>query len=424
VWVSQLSGKADQPILVRQYPGERATLDGTGSQEPALTVNGAWAWYWGFELCNQSPDRTHVRGPGLNVFGDNIKCLNLVVHDAGVGIGFWSTATNSEVYGCLVYNNGWQGSPTDRGHGHAIYAQNSQGTKSIRENVLFNQFGYGVHVYTEGGSIKGFDFEGNAAFNNGVLTRQGAHYDNYLIGGYKPAERITVRENFGYHTLGQGGGNLTLGYQPIRVGQLTYGNADVVVESNYLAGGNLVCKYWTNVIMRGNTFALLSGGVSLDPGPGAATYHWDQNDYFLTRPASFSCQGTSLGFADWKARTGYDADGRLVDGRPPALRVFVRRNAYETNRANIIVFNWGAQEKVAVDVRGVLPPGTVFEVRNAQHFFGPPVLTGRYSGQPLWLPMTNLTVAQPLGVEARPKPTAPEFNVFVLLPRLSRLATN
>ncbi|MGA2659825.1 MAG: hypothetical protein ABSH34_20165 [Verrucomicrobiota bacterium] len=415
-FMSQLTGKPNQPILVRQYPGERATLDCTLSNTAVLTVNGAWTWYWGFEVCNTSPDRTGARGTGLNILGPDIKIIDVVVHDAGVGIGFWSTATRSEIYGCLIYFNGWQGAPTDRGHGHAIYTQNNQDRKFIRENVMFDQFGYGLHAYTEGGALEGFDFEGNVAFNNGVLTREGLHYDNYLIGGFKPARNIALRQNFGYHTPGKGGANLALGYGPIRVGQLTWGNSDVLVESNYLAGGNFNSRYWTNMTVRGNTFALLAGGVSLDPGPGAGAYQWDQNQYFLTGPAAFGYQGTGLSFADWKARTGYDARSRLVQGPPAAAQVFVRRNFYETNRANIIVFNWSGQDQAPVDLRGVLSEGMDFEVRNAQDYYGPAVLKGRGSGQPVAVPMTNLSVAQPIGVEGRAKPTWPEFNVFVVLP--------
>jgi hypothetical protein len=415
-FTSTLTGKPNQPILVRQFPGERATIDGTMSNTPPLNINGAWTWYWGFEVCNTSPDRTHTRGVGLDIYGPDIKIINVLIHDTGVGIGFWSTATDSEIYGCLIYFNGWQGDSGDRGHGHAIYTQNNQGKKLIRDNIMFDQFGWGLHAYTQGGALNGFDIEGNVAFNNGVLTREGEHYDNYLVGGFKPARDITLRENFGYDTPGKGGGNLGLGYQPIRLGQITYGNGDVLVESNYIAGGNLVCKYWTNMIVRGNTFALITGGVGLDPGPGARPYQWDQNEYYLTGTAPFGYQGAGFSFADWKARTGYDTRSRLVQGRPAATQVFVRRNFYETNRANIVVFNWSGQDTAPVDLRGVLAEGTDFEVRNAQDFYGPAVIKGRFTGQPVPLPMTNLSMAQPIGLEGKAKPTGPEFNAFVVLP--------
>jgi hypothetical protein len=63
----------------------------------------------------------------------------------------------------------------------------------------------------------------------------------------------------------------------------------------------------------------------------------------------------------------------------------------------------------------VLKPGARYEVRNAQDFFAPPVLSGTYDGQPLRLPMYGLGVAQPIGSSGL-QPTGPGFNVFVLVP--------
>jgi hypothetical protein len=96
--------------------------------------------------------------------------------------------------------------------------------------------------------------------------------------------------------------------------------------------------------------------------------------------------------------------------------VFVNVNAYEPKRANIIVYNWSNDDNVFVNVSGVLSKGDVYEVRNAQDYFAPPVLTGKFTGNPLSLPMTNLTVAAPNGwpnTNTVPR-TGTQFNVFVL----------
>ena len=170
-FTSDLVGEAAAPIVVRALPGVRAVLDGGTAYESTLQVNGAYAWFWGFEVTRSDPDRqTDVSGSspsdlsrghsnGINVFGHAIRLINLIVHDDGQGFGFWTTTVDSEIYGSLVYNNGWLG--PDRGHGHAIYTQNLDGTKRIYDNILFNQFSYGIHAYTEGGSIQGFDIAGN-----------------------------------------------------------------------------------------------------------------------------------------------------------------------------------------------------------------------------------------------------------------------
>src|SRR5206468_7060903 len=102
-------------------------------------------------------------------------------------------------------------------------------------------------------------------------------------------------------------------------------------------------------------------------------------------------------------------------------RVFVRPNRYEAGRAHIIVYNWDNLSHVTVDVSSVLSPRTPYEVRNAQDFFAPPVLSGVFDGELLELPMSGLTVAAPTGPLLTPPPTGPTFNVFILLPRLPRL---
>jgi len=61
--------------------GERATIEG------GIRVEGAWTYYMDFEVTNPNPDRTIVRPTGMNVYGNHVKLINLVIHDCGDGIG-------------------------------------------------------------------------------------------------------------------------------------------------------------------------------------------------------------------------------------------------------------------------------------------------------------------------------------------------
>ena len=50
---STLTGASGQPIIVRQFPGERATLDYASTaptEVQVLKIDGAWTWYWGMEV--------------------------------------------------------------------------------------------------------------------------------------------------------------------------------------------------------------------------------------------------------------------------------------------------------------------------------------------------------------------------------------
>jgi hypothetical protein len=97
--------------------------------------------------------------------------------------------------------------------------------------------------------------------------------------------------------------------------------------------------------------------------------------------------------------------------------VVIRPNRYQAGRAHIIVYNWTGRDSMAVDVSAILSPGMEFEIRKAEDYFGIPVLAGTYDGKPLRLPMTELSVAQPIGYDFTASSTAPKFGVFVLIAR-------
>lgn len=368
-FTSNLKGAPNAPIIVRQYPGERATIDGnTGTDKPTLTINGSNAWFWGFEVMNSNPKRVMEttgyagvpRGIGVNIFGTKIRLVNLVIHDNAGGIGSWSTSdpADSEIYGCLIYYEGWDA--PDRGHGHAVYIQNQNGYKRVSDNIMFAQFSYGIHAYTEKGYLNNLAFDGNISFCNGILSQVSGLATNILVGGYRIAQNPELTSNYTY----KGANNL--GYSA--------GSNNAVVRDNYLIGGLTVVKP-TNLSLSNNTFY---GGTS-----GIDKSVYSNNTYLTTKP------------------TG--------------VKIIIRPNAYEPGRANIIVYNWDLKDTVQVDVSKVLRQGDRFEVRNAQDFFGAPVLSGTYDGQPLTLPMKGLTMAKPVGVDRDLPTTWPEFNVFILL---------
>src|SRR5713101_3332184 len=143
---SSLTGTAAAPIKVRQYPGERATIDGFSPSASGniLQVGGAYTWYWGFEIMSSDPYRVSTSSStsppdirrGGGVYTDQapghpgLKFINLVVHDAAVGFGWWQDATDSEIYGCLIYYNGWKRAD-GQGAGHGINTQNSTSVKHV-----------------------------------------------------------------------------------------------------------------------------------------------------------------------------------------------------------------------------------------------------------------------------------------------------
>jgi hypothetical protein len=435
---SALTGTAAAPIKVRQYPGERATLDGNAattlaaamdatttvcplganiygpnsviqidSEEiylwgttlipnrgwngtaPAphaagaavitntvtLAVDGAYTWFMGFEITNSSGARSNPTtgslppdrlGFAIDANGPGTKIINMVIHDAGQGIGLWTSATDAEAYGNIVYYNGWDAS--DRGHGHGIYTQNAApSVKRIADNVLFGQFAIGIQAYTGGGNIDNIQLEGNVAFDNGALSKTSGYTYNLLVGGMQSAANPSLVSNFTY-TPQAAGGNDDLGYNA--------GCTNATVTGNVFAGNSAlkIVNCLTGLTMSGNTFYGTTSGFSPSSFPA--------NTYLSERPAS--------------------------------NQVFIRPNRYESGRAHVVVYNWNLDGSVDVDLTGVLESGDLFEVRSVKDVYGPPLLAASFSGGAITLPLTGLPAAAPVGVGGTPAAERSEFAVFLV----------
>ena len=434
---SFLTGTPSSPIKVRQYPGERATLDGNAAttlatamdgstttctlaanlygpnsviridsediylwdkalipnrgwngttatphaagatvitNTVALAIDGAYTWFMGFEITNTSGARSNATtgslppdrlGFAIDANGPGTKVINMVIHDAGQGIGLWTSATDGEAYGNLIYYNGWDAS--DRGHGHGIYTQNlAPSVKRIADNVLFGQFAIGIQAYTGGGNIDNIQLEGNVAFDNGVLSRVSGNTYNLLVGGMQLANNPSLISNFTY-TQQTAGGNDNLGYNA--------GCTNATVTGNYFAANSALklVNCLTGLSMTGNTLYGTTSGFTPSSFPS--------NTYLSTRPT--------------------------------VNQIFVRPNLYEPGRAHLIVYNWNLDASVDIDVSSVLVSGDAFEIRSVLDAFGTPVLAGTYSGAPLTIPLSGLPAVSPIGVQL-PTPIHQEFNVFLL----------
>ena len=404
-FTSRLSGTAAAPIVVRQLPGERATVDGN------LVILGRGTTYWGFEVMNSNTSRPAVIG--VNVKGPNTKFVNMVVHDHGDnGFGFWSEAPDSEIYGSIIYNNGRQGST--RGMAHGIYAQNGTGTKRIVDNVVFNQFAYGIHVYgSDAVSLRNFHIEGNASFFNG-LSASGGGAPDILVGGGSSAANITVRENHTYRT--DQGTTAVFGYN--------WGptNADLTLANNTLVGNTNIIT-WNDITATGNTFTGAQTVVMLRMPDGVPTtrYNWRSNKYFPSigqwSPFNLFRNGGSAGYdlAGWQAATGLDAGSTLTRGTPTGTQVHVRPNQYEAGRANVIVYNWARVGSVSVNPSSFMWPGTRYEVRSVHDFYGAPVASGTYSGGSITIPIRAEQPKTPIGGSVTAPSTGTEFNAYVIV---------
>ena len=397
-FASTLTGTPDAPIVVRQYPRERATVTNI------LFVTGAYTWFWGFEVTNAAPQQgvmhgVHLKGPG-------IKVINLVVHDAtddGIFIG--PEAAGAEVNGSVVYNNGRTDNLT-----HGIYCKSQTGTLLLRDNIVFDNWAYGFHCYANDGPyIQNIDLEGNVAFNNYAW---GVPDADILVGGVFPASGITVNENYTYRTNFTNTLTADIGSDVVR-------NQDLVCTNNYFVGGWWRMGAWATATVTGNTlYNFTSGGMVWTLGSDS-DQRWSDNTLFGDPTAVVWRHDTTdvTTFDGWRTQNGFADPGTYAGSAPTGVKIVLRPNQYEPGRANIIVYNWAQQSAVSVDVAGILNMGDRYVVQNAADFYGPPIASGIYTGRPLDLPMVGITPPNPVGVAtAQPAPvTGPTFNVFVLM---------
>jgi hypothetical protein len=417
---TKLHGAPGRPITVRQMPDERAQVIGSLT----LWDSSGYVIFRDFELYSGQTGRvSRQTGMGFNptdlpsfnggieVYAPNYSFINLVVHDT-VRSAFYTSdeATNTLIYGCIVYNVGWV-SP-DNAEGHSFYLA---GAGEISDCIAFNCTGVNFHVYSngEGSCLRNLTVDGNVAFGAGTL-QQVRRYRDWIIGVDSPAvsaDNGVLINNMGFVT----GDPITL--PQVQIGREGM-NGTIVVCSNYWPQG-VVFNNWSNATVSGNTIAPQNSdpAVELHQNLTKLTARWDSNDYRSPGREKFRTGSTDSSFADWKKNTGLDSASSCSAGRLTGPKVFVRPNRYQPGRANIVVYNWDSSPRVAVDVRSVLDVGTAYELRNAEDFFAQPVLTGTFDGQPLQLPMTGLTVAKPMAALRTPPPTGPTFDVFVLLPK-------
>ncbi len=429
MFTSNLLGTSAEPIIVRQLPNERAIVDG------AINVTGGYTWYWGFEITNSSTIRKgdpSVRAPGL-LLGNNVggnKAINLVIHDTGhPAVQFNNQSDQGEVYGCIlwgagIYDTTMNGGTTPVTRGDGVYAQNDTGRTYITDNITFWNFTVGTKAYGEGGAVKGFDVRGNVSFENGD---RGMFFATNSGDPTNVVEGLVVSDNAVYQTK-YGRKTLQIGYKGV--------NKDAVVTGNYLVGADsgttaafFVNQFKSVSILRNTSVGAIDGKgsiVEIQPATGG-TVAWDQNNYFGGWSTPFYYFAPSQGvdryfdFAGWKTKTKFDASSKYSTALPTGVKVVVRPNKYEPNRANIAIINWSNLAAVPVDVSGAIAVGAQFDLYDVENLFGAPVVSGTYDGSPIVVPM-NLTTVTPLVGTITHMPnithTAPRFASFVLIPKL------
>ncbi len=394
-----ISGSSGNYITIRNWNGQRATINQNmwNNQSAILSVNGSYLQIWGLEIESTAPTNNPWMSDGIgfspNVTETDDRIINCVVHDAGgIGISNLNGVERTEVNGTLMYYNGRSPISDQNGNGaYGTYTQNvgSNGQKLYQDNFVFSNWYYGAHVYTQDSSIDNFKFDGNTMFNNawfrswrgGQQTITPGTYDaNFILGGVT-AHNLVFTNNYMYFP-----GASTVSIPTDDVGRETIGFNGTVPPSPDIEG---------NYFIRGKINVSMSTPVF-------------KNNHFY--------DNVSFGDAGGTLASGYDtADGNTYS--TPPNTVIVRKNKYETGRANIIAYNFNLSPTVTADVSSVLQPGDSYVVKDVQDFYGTTVAAGTYTGGSITIPMdpAHHTISTAVDQPIAPVQSAPEFAAMVLM---------
>jgi hypothetical protein len=375
-FVSNVKGGVNSPIIFAGEPGKRVIIEGiykAGEQVHALYINqSSWVEFRDLEITASSASR-NIMTSGLEINGQNTKIINCIIHDTAQGIFSSSSAINNELYGNIIYNNGFYGESEGRGRGHGIYIQNKEGTKRIANNILFFGYGFGIHAYTETGSIKGLDFERNVWFRTGASLEGGSltgNSDGLLIGGLTPVDSTRVIENYSWSPTANSR-NVRLGWGS------TVNNEFIELKNNYFVGDIYVQGYWKDGNVIGNHFYGETNHIGKKEFP--------ENEYYSELPQK--------------------------------NKVVLHANEYDPNRIDLIIYNWEDKNRVSVALDSYLSVGKPFKIYSVYDLWGEPVVSGVYSGGAVQVPMGTKKPVQPNGYPNAIKDAddpGGKFGVFII----------
>ncbi|WP_445453380.1 T9SS type A sorting domain-containing protein [Flavobacterium sp. 25HG05S-40] len=484
-----LSGTATQYITVASYPGEWAVLNGniysyveppqglpnveedpnalpaTIDQEMStylateeedtfavLLVEGGYVQFKNFEIsclgnlnrlfvsdsagnnCDTSNGFHKIVGISHSVATAN-KFTNLVIRNIpGEGIGSWKYTDNTEIYGCIIYYNGYilnskstcaSTSFSVVGKGPGIYSQNEDATlkRIIKNNIILNNYDSGFFIWSATSNpgfdyLRSYDVTRNVFINNGSPQRD--ETANIIIksnsgNSFNHPYNINVDNNIFYFNS-----------RTSNVSGIDLQNSSgVTMTDNSIFKGTAGVKFTsnnTNLDFQHNMYFGKRLQTIIDPTTYAAN-NWtmDNNSYF-TRSDSFNMFEIAVGTLRYSLPTFQSlyADELnstrlantdistpivgMINAAAPQ-KTLVTQNQYNPNLFYVTIFNPRADlastNTINVDFSSYgIPNGKVYRITDAENYFGAQTI-GTVSSGIVPFPMTLTTIEPITGVLGR-----------------------
>ncbi|MDN5204859.1 hypothetical protein QQ008_25940 [Fulvivirgaceae bacterium BMA10] len=438
-------------IHILPYDGERVIIESSamgskttgidkclqiGDYDNGRFTGGEDVWVWNLEVTSANPNRIRTESgwvgatSGVWIYAKRCRLINCLVYDnPGVGVYSSVVGRESRIYGNIIFSNGYD--DKDRGHGHNIYIQNEEGAgrKIVKHNILWKAANMGYQSYasfktpSRGADISCIE---NISFNNGTIshTRKGVY--QILVGGYSPVNNAEVDGNHVYND--NPGTGIKIGYSEQNTNTI-YRN--LVAKNNVIHNASFIVENPRDIrSFKNNKIIFVGTKMTLshfDHYPLSAT--WDQNEYYdgidkfqyrvLTSdpdgeaPWNHPVERKYYDFTEWRENLGIDRNAQYSADKPKNI-VKIFKNEMELGRAHIVVHNFEGLDEAQIDLSAVLEKGQEYKLRDVQNLFGEVLISGKYNGSLLTVPL-DLDVATPTKGNLRTiSHTHRRFNVFLV----------
>jgi len=382
-FMTYINGNASNPITIMPYNNEKVIIDGP------IEVYGEYLIFRDFEVTrdydyhSENNSRvSHQNGDivyysGFSVWEQGVKIINNVVHDCpGIGI-FVNCAPGAEIYGNILYNNGYDAS--DRGHGHGTYIQNANETNFILDNIAFSNLGYyGIHAYGEDpGSYREDVY--NVYLENNTIFK-----NTFLVGGDNVSNITVIRNIAAYPEDPDDNGAMNIGYY-------NYNHTNAIIKNNLIYGKYFFIRNWDNLTLDNNTIVIAATNyIILNSVNNISALKINNNSYFVKAPSLYYNNDSlrTNNFTVWKS-LGYDVNGTYTSSSKIGMDVYLYKNKYDSNRTDIVVLNWNNSDYADINLDSYVGVGAGYEIRDVQNY---PVviMSGTYNGGAIRFPL-NLT---------------------------------
>ncbi|MDA3614786.1 right-handed parallel beta-helix repeat-containing protein [Polluticaenibacter yanchengensis] len=443
------------PVIVKNYQNDKVVLQNPESIASGniLTIKGINCWYMGFEITSNPSSRIDAGTSeinGINLFGKNVKLINLSVHDVnGTGIGSW-LANNSVIYGCFIYNNGRENASNPSGPGIYLQNDNINEPTTIEQNYIFNNFGSNIQakaVNLANGKVSGVHITRNTLFNaSGYVSKNAVKSYNLYVGSevydYNPATDIFINNNIFYNGSEAEASyyvqslELKPGFYKSKNIVLGLGQKDssVFFDRNIVMGSSYVGELSLRTVIpvlqvtnnqfygktKDESSKLIGIDISITDGQSKKDIlgnNWNNNAYFsiFKKPFVYLQNGTHhTAYNLTEFSKVFEVDGNSTYSNVlPKDTVIVRGNKYDNKIYYINLINYSKKLTATVNLAAYNLNNKYYKLYDIQNLDGNPVSQGKILSNNLSITLNN-NIAIPLkGSSLNPIHTN-ELNTYLL----------